>query len=344
MELTKYQLIKDSYENLEEDLTKLVSLLSVMPEVKASRDAENPNKISISYSLPKGVTFNAALEVTDGQQKTGESRVTQPVIILSSQPIDNLTPNLVKIGSGTLGFRFFGQSLNSFIPRDPALLDLSLEVLTEKTREILRAKNFKPIFMFRNSTAFYAENLTDNSIHFLNEYLVGYYIKFGLKGGEDTREFSYKVAPDLRRFVPMFDNGLIPLNFYDYYQKPLRVINHSGFDIYKPSRKIFIQPLLFELNEPKQLFEPIAPRGSAVMIADKIRPGEDLDAALKRYLKEQFDITSDYIGAVVQRAIEFDRDREGSLTPRLIVKLFVEKLENKERFEDKSQRGWTSLN
>src|SRR3972149_6637011 len=343
MDTVKYYLIKDSYDTLEDDLTKLISFLSLTPGVKTSRDSENPNKITISYTF-KGVTLNADIEVTGGQMAAGETRVAQPTVILSSQPIDNILPNLVKIGATPLGFRLFGQSLNSFIPGDPTLLDITTEIMVQKPSEILRAKNFKPIFAFRNSTAIYAENLTDNSIHFVNEYLLNYFIKFGLKEGEETPEFSYKVAPNLKRFVPLFDNNLVPMNFYHYYQKPAKIINQSWFDVDKPTRKIFIQPLLFELNEAKQSFEPVAPRGSAVLIADKIRPGEGLDAALKRYLNEQFQMTTDYIGAVVQRVIEFDRDREALLTPRLIVKVFVEKLENKEQFEDKAQRGWTSIN
>lgn len=343
MDKVKYQLVKDSYENLNEDLNKLISFLNLTPGIRADINLHNPYEIDVSYSYMK-ISFKALIEFSGSKVISGEIRAVQSIVMLSCEPIDNVIPNVVKVGANQLGFRLFSQALNSFIPRDPTLLDVTTEILLQKPSEILKAKNFKPIFMFRNSTAVYAENISDNSIHFINEYLLNYFIKFGSKEGESTPEFSYKVSPNLKLFVPLYDNGLIPLNFYEYYKKPLKIVNHSNFDIHKPNRKIFIQPLVFELNENKQSFESIAPRGSAALIADKIRPGEDLDIAIKRYLNEQYDITSDYIGAVVLRDIEFDRDREGLLTPRLIVRVFVEKIENKERFEEKAQRGWTSIN
>lgn len=65
---------------------------------------------------------------------------------------------------------------------------------------------------------------------------------------EQTSEFNYKVADDLEKFVSLCDVGLIPLDFYAYYKKPLKIINHSGFDIVNPGRKIFIKPFIFQLN------------------------------------------------------------------------------------------------
>lgn len=341
MDGIKYQLVKASYENLDEDLKKLISFLNLTPGVKAEAGIDNPNIISIRCPFGE-VSYNASIEITGGKDASGEENVKQPIIILICQPIDNIIPNIVKIAASRLGYRLFSQTITSFIPRDPALLDISTEIVLPKPSGILKSRNFKPVFIFRNSNAIYAENLSDKSIHFINEYLLGYYIKFGINQNENPQEFSYKVAANLKSFVPLFDSGLVPINFYEYLQKPLKIFNYSGFDIQRPNRKIFIQPLIFDLDESKQAFSPIAPRGSAALVADKIRPGENLDTSIKRYLREQMGV-SEYIGAVVHRAIEFDRDREGNLTPRLIVNVFVEKIERSEMFEEKSQRGWTSI-
>jgi len=336
MDKIKYQLVKDTYENLNDDLTKLVSMLNTTFGVKAERNVEDPSILNIKNHVGDKI-YKAVIEVSEQESQK------QPLIILNSEPIDNVLPNVVKICSSHLGFRLFSQSIGSFLPRDPNLLDITAEIVLPEASKVLRARNFRPVFVFRNSAAIYAESLSDHSVHFINEYILNYYMKFGFKEDGTYSEFSYKVAPNVKMFIPLYDSSLVPSNFYSYYKKPLKIINYSSFNIENPNRKIFIQPLLFELNEPKQQFIPIASRGSAALIADKIRTGENLDAALKRYLQEQVGI-HDYIGAVAHRNIEFDRDKEGKLTPRLIVNVFVENIVNRDKFEEKAQRGWTSIN
>jgi len=53
-------------------------------------------------------------------------------------------------------------------------------------------------------------------------------------------------------------------------------------------------------------------------------------------------MAEDYIRAKVTK-IEFDRDRDGVLTPRLWVSIYLKEIKNKEAVKEKSQRGWTSL-
>jgi len=57
-------------------------------------------------------------------------------------------------------------------------------------------------------------------------------------------------------------------------------------------------------------------------LMDKVRKGEDLDTALRRVLHEELRVADDYVGARIW-GIEFDRDRDGELTPRLKINIYV---------------------
>ena len=76
---------------------------------------------------------------------------------------------------------------------------------------------------------------------------------------------------------------------------------------------------------------------------DKIRPGEDLNKAILRILREELKIADDYIAAHVIEYVEFDRDKEGVITPRLIVEVYVGKIKNKDWAKKMSQTSWRSL-
>lgn len=51
-------------------------------------------------------------------------------------------------------------------------------------------------------------------------------------------------------------------------------------------------------------------------LMDKVRNSENLDTALRRVLREELQVADDCVGARIW-GIEFDRDRDGFLTPRL---------------------------
>lgn len=72
---------------------------------------------------------------------------------------------------------------------------------------------------------------------------------------------------------------------------------------------------------------------------DKVRSGEDLDTALKRVLSEELRVAGDYVGARIW-GIEFDRDRDGILTPRLKINVFVHGMAEKSKSQD---HDWVSL-
>lgn len=72
---------------------------------------------------------------------------------------------------------------------------------------------------------------------------------------------------------------------------------------------------------------------------DKIRQSEDLDKAIIRVLRDELKVASDYVGASVW-GIEFDRDKEGILTPRLKLDVFVRGLKEKHTSSD---HDWSSI-
>ena len=74
-------------------------------------------------------------------------------------------------------------------------------------------------------------------------------------------------------------------------------------------------------------------------LMDKVRKGENLDTALKRVLKEELQVADDYVGAKIW-GIEFDRDREGRLTPRLKINIFVHGLAKKKQSQS---HDWVSI-
>ncbi len=74
-------------------------------------------------------------------------------------------------------------------------------------------------------------------------------------------------------------------------------------------------------------------------LMDKVRKGEDLDTALRRVLGEELQVADDYVGARIW-GIEFDRDRDGFLTPRLKISIYVHGMIQKQRSQS---HDWVSI-
>ena len=183
---------------------------------------------------------------------------------------------------------------------------------------------------------YFAENKEDGSIHILNGAMLLF-----LAEKEDQRtneEFSYKVADSLDDFSRKYDLGLIPAIFYNNYGKPPKIINDLAFDHTNINRKVFIDPYVWNFDDEHD-HRFYANTDNGVHLMDKVRKGEDLDAALKRVLKEELKVADDYVGARIW-SMEFDRDREGILTPRLKISVFVRGLAEKQHSQN---HDWVSL-
>jgi len=341
MSNVEYYLIHPSTKNPSEEFEKLVSALHTISDVKIKREGDT---VSISYEKAPYLATLQLLPVGE-ELLASIGGIPREQVRLTCEQVDNLTINLLKgvLPGHGLGYRFFSPTLKSFLPADRGLFDLSTGVLDEKISKVFSTKGYRPIFRFADSLVFYAQSNKDSNIHVINSYLLEYFLNFGIEEKE-TPEFSYRVAPNLSRFIPMYDSGIVPAFFYDYYRRSTKIINHSGFNIRNPGRKVFVKPFIFELDEKKQTFDLVAAEEAALHYADKIRRGEAVDDTIKRILRD-LKIADDYIGARVDRAIEFDRDKEGILTPRLKVLIYIERLnpEVKESIKAKSQRSWVPL-
>jgi len=262
--------------------------------------------------------------------------------VLSCDPAHYPIVDVLKAIIQEVGYRIFDLQLKCFLPKASDLRHLPPGFAEPKLNDILVAKGFRSLFFFDNALDVYAEFQEDKTIHFINPYLLGFFLKHGVDT-KNTPEFSYEIAPNLARFVTMFDAQIIPVYFYDYYKKPRKILNYSGLDINNPGRKIFVKSYIFELSDREQTIYTIAAEGSSLVFMDKIRKEESLNDTLVRILRDELKIANDFVGARVDRTVEFDRDRDGYLTPRLVVFIYVDKIKNQEIIEERSQRGWKSL-
>lgn len=345
MDKLEYQIRASEGDDLGEVYSALVSALNSLDWVEVEKEGEKAvgfapepedslaETITLSY---KNVNYKARL----GLMKDA-SEGSEPRILLTCELLDRISVSLIRDVGANLGIRVFSSRLNSYLPKDPYLLDAPPGVLKPEVKKIINGQGFEPLFYFSDSLLFYASSKEDGTIHLLNNFLLEFFLDYG--GDKDqAEEFNYQVAPNLKMFVPMYDFGLVPADFYRYYGKPTQIINHSGFDIYHIDRKVFVKPYILELNYEKQSFYTLAGEGSSLIFCDKIREGETLNDTLRRVLKEELEIADDYIGASVHHKLEFDRDRNGRLTPRLLVNVFVERVRDRERVEERARRTWMS--
>jgi hypothetical protein len=183
---------------------------------------------------------------------------------------------------------------------------------------------------------YYAENKKDGSLHIINDAMLNFLISKTHQ--ESSDEFSYKVADSLNDFGKKYDLGLVPQSFYQNYKYTTKIINNTYFDVFHINRKVFISPYVwdFDADHDTKFYKNIK---NGVIYMDKVRNGEDLNSALTRFVRDELRVSQDYVGAKVW-GIEFDRDKEGILTPRLKINVFVHGLLEKHQNQD---HDWVSL-
>lgn len=238
-------------------------------------------------------------------------------------------------------YKVFIVDRECFLPNNPNIYDSNNMIIDEKLTRVFKAKNLKPVFVWKNSRRFYAE-ASDGSIHIVNPYLLDYFTEFGLKNSE-TREFNYQVAENLTQFVALFDPGLIPDRFYEYYGKNLGLINFSGLDLWRVKRKIFISPFITEFNEKKREYEFYNTLDSGLHYMDKIRKGENIKTAFLRHLRETLHLDGRLVRLNVLEKIEFDRDKQDKLIPRVTVIGFFDRLKKTKKSERLRRRSWLNI-
>lgn len=183
---------------------------------------------------------------------------------------------------------------------------------------------------------YYAEHKKDGSIHILNNAMLSFVSK-----KDDQRvssEFSYKVADSMDDFARKYDLGLVPVSFYQNYGISTKIINDMYFDIEHIDRKVFIDPYVYDFDDEhdSRYYQNIK---NGMHLMDKVRKNETLEQAIKRVLTEELEVASDFVAARIWD-IEFDRDREGMLTPRLKMNVFVHGMHEKRRSQS---HDWVSI-
>jgi hypothetical protein len=240
-------------------------------------------------------------------------------------------------------YRIYNDYFNCYLPQDTDLISLDFGSINIKTFDVLKKYRLLPVYYSQKHRHYYAIAPT-GAIHLVNPFLLEFIYDKDIPE-KDIPELSYPVAPSLDLFSPMSDKGLIPVDYYEYYQRSTKIINKSHFDIDNPGRKVFVKPYIYEFRDKTGDFYTYAgPEGGSMLMMSKILRGETLDTCLKRVLNQELGIAKDYIGALVSRDIEFDRDRAGLLTPRLQVFVYVKEIINKDRALQMSQTGWVSTN
>jgi len=183
---------------------------------------------------------------------------------------------------------------------------------------------------------YYAENKSDSSIHILNNPMLNFLVE--KEDQQPSDEFSYRVADSMQDFARKYDLGLVPRSFYQNYNLSTKIINETHFDAFHINRKVFIDPYVWDFDDEHdtKYYKNVK---TGMHLMDKVRNGEDLDTALKRVLSEELKVANDYVGARIW-GIEFDRDKENILTPRLKMSVFVHGMAEKQRSQS---HDWVSI-
>lgn len=168
-------------------------------------------------------------------------------LIVTVNPEDNVTINLIKNISQNIGFRIYNSKINCYLPNDVNIYDLTTIKLEPNVKNVLNLYHLTPLFQYRDTLIFFAKAL-DNSIHLVNRHLLEYLI-INKVTKKHTKEFSVKVAENISQFVALFDRGLISLT-----NPSSKIINLSGFDLVKLPKNTKLHVINFIFDEENQAF------------------------------------------------------------------------------------------
>lgn len=312
----------------------------LVPEKKTlSIDRDFDELIARASKYDKAVHSKSPVTIElekDGEKYPSKLEIQKDHIVFTTTRNNDFTIENIRKAAQQIGYRTFSVELGCILPDSPYLRDLITYKLANASEEILLKAGYQPVFVYPGirHDLIYAQKNGQKEIYAINPYMMEYYKLYGYDD-DRTPEFSYIVAPNITRFAPLFDAGLIP-EFYEGYRKRDKIYNYSYFNIYNPGRKVFVKPLIYELEDRSGKFFVKGSDKGTMILMDKIRPGETLHDTIIRFLKE-YNLADDYAGAIVRSDIEMDRDREGILTPRLIVAVYVEKLKS---IPQELKRSW----
>ncbi|MBN1162931.1 hypothetical protein JXA34_04280 [Patescibacteria group bacterium] len=343
MNKVNYHLLKPNV-NITPDLFgKMISLLNEMQRVIINSPSDEQNTAYISY---ENAPFGAKLTLKEFEEteKLKYYKLPRSRVLVECDKTDNITIYILQTALQDLKVRIYNTKLKCLLPVNPTIVDCTTYTSEnhEKAVSVMEKFDLAAVFLLNNSYNYYAVSKNDQSVHFVNDNLL-YHLITTESEPPKTNEFSYKVADNLEDFVRKFDFELIPTDFYKYYKRSFKIMNFSGFNIKNPGRKVFVKPYILNFDDDKYDFFKIAWDESALLFMDKIRKGETLNDTILRILREELKICNDYVGATVARIVEYDLDRNNVLTPRLILRIFVEGANLSEEQKAQKDRTWISF-
>lgn len=228
------------------------------------------------------------------------------------------------------------------VPLDPQLQLVDLEGISPLIVRILNQFDLTPLYVFEPNGCCYAYD-SFGKVYIVNNDFLKFLMKCPIKKDDYLDDISYEVAPSLNEFGVMFDKGLIPTQFYEYLERSTKIINQSGFDLEKVTRKVLVRPYIFDLypetSPSLQRSFHATPRAS---VETEIRKGETLHDTLLRVVHDELHLASDYVRAKVQPTLEYDRDKRGRITPRVVVDVYIDQDEEVRPQESrpKNNKAW----
>jgi hypothetical protein len=334
-DVTTYYLVKTGTEDASGDYGKILSVLNAVSGLTV--DHTGDTEVTLTWE-EQGYTARLA----KNDSATSPMFSTYKTMVLYADQTDMKSVTLIREIMIKFGYRVYNTRLNAYMPADPYLYDAEQLIPNEKFSRVFGMKKLKPVFVNTERGVFYCVNKADGAVHIINNALLAYFMSYDV-GEEETPEFSYEVAPDLPRFSAMYDAGIVPTQFYEYFNRSLKIINYSYMNVWRITRKIFVLPLVVRYDRALQDFVDLMPERSRVQFADKVRKGENLDIAIRRILRDELKAGDDYLRAKVSHIVEFDRDRDDILTPRITVVIYTEDAVLPAGIRAQSHRGWTSL-
>jgi len=173
-------------------------------------------------------------------------------IILTCDPQDNLSVNLIKNVTKNIGLRIFNTRTKSFLVIDPHLLDLTATNIDKAIVKIFKKHQLTPLFQYHHSLIFYAKD-KKGQIHLVNRHLLEYLKNHPAENASKT-EFSQVIAKNIGIFVALSDRGVIPSSFYQFINQPKKIYNLSGLNLNSLYKNIIIRPIYFHYHQDNQTF------------------------------------------------------------------------------------------
>lgn len=309
---------RDIKQNLTLDFGNLLSYFK-----RESYELLEISKTKYSIVLEEQIMAEIEL-VSNGEEQSLKAEKGRIIVHFFSYSTN--ISNTVRSFAANNNYKVYNSVLESYLPACIAFSYLIGTMADPVIIRILDKYGLEPVFLSDNDI-YFARKKGEKPVYIVNPYILDYYLKWENYDQADfipSLEFYYEVAPDIQRFVQYADRDLIPNFFYQKYRKDLKIFNYSGVDIENPGRKVFVKPFIAEIDDENFNIHAVQGERGPMILMDKIRTGETLDETLNRILKE-WGVADGYLRAFVRKNLEFDKDKEGYLTPRLIVDVYVEK-------------------